>query len=52
VGNQKKKKRRNLKALVGQTITEEGIGGEVAFNLWKRTFSRGYVPIYRSSETL
>ena len=41
----KPKKEEELKALVGQTITEEGIGGEVAFNLWKEHLMKANVPI-------
>ncbi|WP_034057459.1 pyridoxal phosphate-dependent decarboxylase family protein [Lacinutrix jangbogonensis] len=29
-------KAETLKALVGETVTREGIGGETAFNLWKK----------------
>ena len=32
----KPKKEAELKALVGETITAAGIGGEFAFNLWKK----------------
>jgi len=32
----KPKKEEELKALVGETITENGIGGEQAFKLWKK----------------
>jgi len=41
----KPKKEEELKALVGQTITEDGIGGEVAFNLWKDFLMKANVPI-------
>jgi len=34
-----------LKALVGETITEKGIGGEVAFNLWKEHLMKANVSI-------
>jgi glutamate/tyrosine decarboxylase-like PLP-dependent enzyme len=34
-----------LKALVGETITEKGVGGEVAFNLWKKHLMKANVPI-------
>ena len=34
-----------LKALVGDTITEEGIGGERAFQLFKDVFSKANVPV-------
>ena len=32
----KPKKESELKALVGETITAKGVGGEYAFNLWKK----------------
>ncbi|WP_299782265.1 aminotransferase class V-fold PLP-dependent enzyme [uncultured Formosa sp.] len=41
----KPKKAEELKALVGETITEKGIGGEVAFNLWKKHLAKVNVPI-------
>jgi len=41
----KPKKSEELKALVGETITKEGIGGEVAFNLWKQHLMHANVPI-------
>ncbi|MBP1841443.1 pyridoxal phosphate-dependent decarboxylase family protein [Formosa algae] len=41
----KPKKSEELKALVGETITDKGIGGEVAFNLWKDHLSKVNVPI-------
>ncbi len=34
-----------LKELVGETITKEGIGGEYAFNLWKKYLMKAVVPI-------
>ncbi|WP_100612255.1 pyridoxal phosphate-dependent decarboxylase family protein [Confluentibacter lentus] len=34
-----------LKALVGETITPKGIGGEVAFNLWKKHLMNANVSI-------
>jgi glutamate/tyrosine decarboxylase-like PLP-dependent enzyme len=34
-----------LKSLVGETITDKGIGGEVAFNLWKTHLMKANVPI-------
>ena len=34
-----------LKSLVGETITEKGIGGEVAFNLWKEHLMHANVSI-------
>ena len=39
------KKAEELKALVGETITKNGIGGEVAFNLWKKHLMKANVPI-------
>lgn len=41
----KPKKAEELKALVGETITREGIGGEVAFNLWKEHLMKANVPV-------
>ena len=41
----KPKKESELKALVGETITESGIGGEVAFNLWKKHLMKANVPV-------
>jgi len=38
-------KSEELKALVGETVTEDGIGGEVAFNLWKKHLSTANVPV-------
>ncbi|NMH89387.1 pyridoxal phosphate-dependent decarboxylase family protein [Flavivirga algicola] len=34
-----------LKELVGETITDKGIGGEYAFNLWKKYLTKATVPI-------
>jgi glutamate/tyrosine decarboxylase-like PLP-dependent enzyme len=41
----KPKKEAELKALVGDTITQEGIGGEAAFNLWKKHLVHANVKI-------
>ena len=41
----KPKKEAELKALVGETITKNGIGGEQAFNLWKEHLAKSNVPI-------
>ncbi|WNH12103.1 pyridoxal phosphate-dependent decarboxylase family protein [Thalassobellus suaedae] len=41
----KPKKEEELRALVGETITEKGIGGEFAFNLWKEHLMKANVPI-------
>ncbi|WP_111309143.1 pyridoxal phosphate-dependent decarboxylase family protein [Confluentibacter sediminis] len=41
----KPRKFEELKALVGDTITEKGIGGEVAFNLWKKHLMHANVPV-------
>ena len=41
----KPKKHEELKALVGETITEKGVGGEYAFNLWKEHLSKANVPV-------
>ena len=41
----KPKKEEELKALVGETITENGIGGERAFKLWKKHLTKCNVPI-------
>jgi L-2,4-diaminobutyrate decarboxylase len=41
----KPKKEEELKALVGETITDKGIGGEVAFNLWKEHLMKANVSI-------
>ncbi|GLB53174.1 glutamate decarboxylase [Neptunitalea chrysea] len=39
------KKEEELKKLVGETITPEGIGGEVAFEKWKEVLVKATVPI-------
>ncbi len=39
------KKEEVLKELAGDTITEEGIGGEYAFNLFKDVFAKATVPV-------
>ncbi|GGK24959.1 glutamate decarboxylase [Yeosuana aromativorans] len=39
------KKEAELRALVGETITAKGIGGENAFNLWKQHLSKANVPV-------
>ena len=41
----KPKKEEELKALVGETITKAGVGGEYAFNLWKKYLMKATVPI-------
>lgn len=41
----KPKKEEELKALVGETVTPEGVGGEYAFNLWKTYLSKANVPV-------
>ncbi|WP_179376515.1 pyridoxal phosphate-dependent decarboxylase family protein [Winogradskyella wichelsiae] len=41
----KPKKYEELKALVGDTVTEKGVGGEYAFNLWKEHLSKANVPV-------
>jgi len=41
----KPKKAEELKALVGETITEEGIGGEYAFKLWRKHLAKTNVPV-------
>ncbi|NRR91958.1 aminotransferase class V-fold PLP-dependent enzyme [Winogradskyella undariae] len=41
----KPKKYEDLKALVGDTVTEKGVGGEYAFNLWKEHLSKANVPV-------
>ncbi|WP_242119722.1 pyridoxal phosphate-dependent decarboxylase family protein [Aestuariivivens sediminicola] len=41
----KPKKEAALKAMVGETITKKGIGGEYAFNLWKKYLMKATVPI-------
>ncbi len=39
------KKEEELKSIVGETVTNEGIGGEVAFKLWNDVLSKAVVPI-------
>lgn len=39
------KKAEDLKALTGETITKEGIGGEKAFGIWKDILAKATVPI-------
>jgi len=41
----KPQKAEALKALVGETITNDGIGGEYAFNLWKEHLAKANVPV-------
>ncbi|TGV04749.1 pyridoxal phosphate-dependent decarboxylase family protein [Flavivirga rizhaonensis] len=41
----KPKSEAKLKELVGETITDKGIGGEYAFNLWKKYLMKATVPI-------
>ena len=41
----KPQKAEALKALVGDTITEKGIGGEHAFQLWKDHLAKANVPV-------
>ena len=41
----KPKKAEELKALVGDTITKEGMGGEHAFKLWKKHLAKANVPV-------
>ena len=41
----KPKKAEELKALVGETITKDGIGGEHAFKLWKKHLAKANVPV-------
>ena len=41
----KPKKAEELKALVGETITKDGIGGEDAFKLWKKHLAKANVPV-------
>lgn len=41
----KPQKEEVLKALVGETITKDGIGGETAFNLWKEHLAKANVPV-------
>ncbi len=39
------KKEEELKALVGETITPKGIGGEYAFKLWRKYLAKANVPV-------
>ncbi|MFD2550357.1 pyridoxal phosphate-dependent decarboxylase family protein [Bizionia sediminis] len=41
----KPKKYEELKRLVGDTVTESGVGGEYAFNLWKEHLATANVPV-------
>ena len=41
----KPRKAKELKQLVGETITSKGIGGENAFNLWKKHLAKANVPV-------
>ncbi|WP_418509660.1 pyridoxal phosphate-dependent decarboxylase family protein [Corallibacter sp.] len=41
----KPKKAEELKAIVGETVTAKGVGGEYAFNLWKEHLSKANVPV-------
>lgn len=41
----KPKKAEELKAIVGETVTPKGVGGEYAFNLWKEHLSKANVPV-------
>ena len=41
----KPKKAEELKALVGETVTAKGVGGEYAFNLWKEHLAKTNVPV-------
>tara|TARA_R110002049_G_scaffold111443_1_gene260665 strand:- start:185 stop:1555 length:1371 start_codon:yes stop_codon:yes gene_type:complete len=41
----KPKKAEELKALVGETVTPKGVGGEYAFNLWKEHLAKANVPV-------
>jgi len=41
----KPQKAEELKALVGETVTPKGIGGEYAFNLWKQHLAKANVPV-------
>lgn len=43
------KKEEELKKLVGETITPEGIGGEQAFKLWREVLVKATVPIESST---
>ncbi|MEP5254021.1 MAG: aminotransferase class V-fold PLP-dependent enzyme [Winogradskyella arenosi] len=41
----KPRKSEELKALVGDTVTPKGVGGEYAFNLWKEHLAKTNVPV-------
>lgn len=41
----KPRKSEDLKALVGDTVTPKGVGGEYAFNLWKQHLAKANVPV-------
>ncbi|WP_178984657.1 pyridoxal phosphate-dependent decarboxylase family protein [Winogradskyella helgolandensis] len=41
----KPKKSEELKAIVGETVTAKGVGGEYAFNLWKEHLANANVPV-------
>ncbi|WP_053991813.1 aminotransferase class V-fold PLP-dependent enzyme [Mangrovimonas sp. TPBH4] len=41
----KPKKAEELKVLVGETITPKGVGGEYAFDLWKKHLANTNVPV-------
>lgn len=41
----KPRKASELKQLVGETVTPEGVGGEYAFNLWKEHLMNANVPV-------
>ncbi|WP_372938277.1 aspartate aminotransferase family protein, partial [Seonamhaeicola sp.] len=41
----KPKKEQELKELVGETITPNGVGGEYAFRMWKKHLAKATVPV-------
>ncbi|MFY0714089.1 aminotransferase class V-fold PLP-dependent enzyme [Seonamhaeicola sp. NFXS20] len=41
----KPKKEQELKELVGETITPNGVGGEYAFKMWKKHLAKATVPV-------
>jgi glutamate/tyrosine decarboxylase-like PLP-dependent enzyme len=41
----KPKKEEELKALVGETVTPEGVGGEYAFKLWRKHLAKANVQV-------
>ncbi|TYA71542.1 pyridoxal phosphate-dependent decarboxylase family protein [Seonamhaeicola marinus] len=41
----KPQKAEDLKALVGETVTPEGVGGEYAFKMWRKHLVKAIVPI-------